>query len=124
MRYRFACDCHNHSSCSPDGNDTVLEMRRRAQELGLWAHTLTDHCECQKFPERYRPRVERAWEEMALEIPQGGSTGFTGASSWAQPNQDLEAAEQALPAGTTTSSSALSTTSVGMRISFSWTTRK
>ena len=28
MRYRFACDCHNHSSCSPDGADTVLEMRR------------------------------------------------------------------------------------------------
>lgn len=96
MRYRFACDCHNHSSCSPDGNDTVLEMRRRAQELGLWAHTLTDHCECQKFPERYRPRVERAWEEMALEIPQGGSTRFYRGIELGQPNQDLEAAEQAL----------------------------
>ena len=96
MRYRFACDCHNHSSCSPDGNDTVLEMRRRAQELGLWAHTLTDHCECQKFPERYRPRVERAWEKMALEIPQGGSTRFYRGIELGQPNQDLEAAEQAL----------------------------
>ena len=95
MRYRFACDCHNHSSCSPDGNDTVLEMRRRAQELGLWAHTLTDHCECQKFPERYRPRVERAWEKMALEIPQGGSTRFYRGIELGQPNQDLEAAEQA-----------------------------
>ena len=96
MRYRFACDCHNHSSCSPDGNDTVLEMRRRAQELGLWAHTLTDHCECQKFPDRYRPRVERAWEKMALEIPQGGSTRFYRGIELGQPNQDLEAAEQAL----------------------------
>ena len=89
MRYRFACDCHNHSSCSPDGNDTVLEMRRRAQELGLWAHTLTDHCECQKFPERYRPRVERAWEKMALEIPQGGSTRFYRGIELGQPNQAL-----------------------------------
>lgn len=96
MRYRFACDCHNHSSCSPDGNDAVLEMRRRAQELGLWAHTLTDHCECQKFPDRYRPRVERAWEKMALEIPQGGSTRFYRGIELGQPNQDLEAAEQAL----------------------------
>ena len=89
MRYRFACDCHNHSSCSPDGNDTVLEMRRRAQELGLWAHTLTDHCECQKFPDRYRPRVERAWEKMALEIPQGGSTRFYRGIELGQPNQAL-----------------------------------
>ena len=96
MRYRFACDCHNHSSWSPDGNDTVLEMRRRAQELGLWAHTLTDHCECQKFPERDRPRVEQAWEKMALEIPQGGSTRFYRGIELGQPNQDLEAAEQAL----------------------------
>ena len=58
LKYRFACDCHNHSRCSFDGSDSVLEMRRRAQELGLWAHTLTDHCECQNFPDRYRPRVE------------------------------------------------------------------
>ena len=96
MRYRFACDCHNHSSCSPDGADTVLEMRRRAQELGLWAHTLTDHCECQSFSSRYRPRVERAWEEMALQIPQGGATRFYRGIELGQPNQDPAAAEEVL----------------------------
>ena len=96
MPYPFACDCHNHSSCSPDGSDTVLEMRRRAQELGLWAHTLTDHCECQNFPHRYRPRVERAWEEMAAQVPQGGSTRFYRGIELGQPNQDPEAAAQAL----------------------------
>ena len=49
-----------------------MAMRSRAQELGLWAHTLTDHCECQDFSSRYRPRVERAWEEMAAEYPPHG----------------------------------------------------
>ena len=96
MRYRFACDCHNHSSCSPDGNDTVLEMRRRAQELGLWAHTLTDHCECQKFPERYRPRVGACLGENGPGNPPGRSTRFYRGIELGQPNQDLEAAEQAL----------------------------
>lgn len=96
MGYSFACDCHNHSNCSPDGSDTVLEMRRRAQELGLWAHTLTDHCECQNFPDRYRPRVERAWKEMALQIPQGGSTRFYTGIELGQPNQDPASAALAL----------------------------
>ena len=102
MRYRFACDCHNHSSCSPDGNDTVLEMRRRAQELGLWAHTLTDHCECQNWTGRYRPRVERAWEEMAAEYPpmgqapQEAATRFYRGIELGQPNQDPQAAQEAL----------------------------
>ena len=96
MKYRFACDSHNHSNCSPDGNDAVLEMRLRAQELGLWAHTLTDHCECQKYPNRYRPRVQRAWEEMALQSPPGTSTRFYRGIELGQPNQDVEAAEEAL----------------------------
>lgn len=96
MRYRFACDCHNHSSCSPDGNDTVLEMRRRAQELGLWAHTLTDHCECQNFPDRYRPRVEMAFAEMSLQVPQGGRTRFYKGIELGQPNQDPDSAALAL----------------------------
>ena len=96
MRYRFACDCHNHSSCSPDGNDTVLEMRRRAQELGLWAHTLTDHCECQKFPNATAPGWSVPGRKWPWKIPQGGSTRFYRGIELGQPNQDLEAAEQAL----------------------------
>jgi histidinol-phosphatase (PHP family) len=98
LRYHFACDCHNHSNCSPDGNDSILEMRRRAQELGLWAHTLTDHCECQKFPTRYRPRVKQAWEEMATQIPREGENlpRFYRGIELGQPNQDEAAAREAL----------------------------
>ena len=40
MRYHFACDCHNHSHCSPDGSDSVLAMRSRAQELNAQAGRL------------------------------------------------------------------------------------
>ena len=70
-----------------------MAMRSRAQELGLWAHTLTDHCECQDFSSRYRPRVERAWEEMAAEYPpmgqapQEAATRFYRALSWASPTR-------------------------------------
>ena len=96
LKYRFACDCHNHSRCSFDGSDSVLEMRRRAQELGLWAHTLTDHCECQNFPDRYRPRVEMAFAEMSLQVPQGGRTRFYKGIELGQPNQDPDSAALAL----------------------------
>ena len=79
-----------------------MAMRSRAQELGLWAHTLTDHCECQDFSSRYRPRVERAWEEMAAEYPpvgqapQGAATRFYRGIELGQPNQDPQAAQEAL----------------------------
>lgn len=95
MEHRFACDCHNHSHCSPDGDHSVEAMGARAGELGLYAWTLTDHCECQNWTERYRPRVERAWEEMkAPRLPEG--LRFYRGIELGQPNQDLEAAEQAL----------------------------
>ena len=95
MRYHFASDCHNHSNCSPDGSDSVGEMRQRAQELGLWAHTLTDHCECQNFPDRYRPRVEQAWKAME-QVPQGGGCRFYRGIELGQPNQDPASAQEAL----------------------------
>ena len=96
MRYYFACDCHNHSNCSPDGDDSVLEMRLQAESLGLWAHTLTDHCECQNFPQRYRSRVEHAWSEMTQQVPQGGHCRYYRGIELGQPNQGVEAARQAL----------------------------
>ena len=82
-----------------------MAMRSRAQELGLWAHTLTDHCECQGFSSRYRPRVERAWEEMAAEYPpmgkapQGTATRFYRGIELGQPITDPKATREALSAG-------------------------
>ena len=95
MEHRFACDCHNHSHCSPDGDHSVEAMGARAGELGLYAWTLTDHCECQNWTGRYRPRVERAWEEMkAPRLPEG--LRFYRGIELGQPNQDPLHAREAL----------------------------
>ena len=95
MEHRFASDCHNHSHCSPDGDHSVAAMLARAQELGLYAYTLTDHCECQKWPDRYCERVHRAWREMTeAPVPQG--VRFYRGIELGQPNQDTAAAESAL----------------------------
>ena len=94
MKYKFASDCHSHSSCSPDGSDSPAAMCQRAQALGLYAYTLTDHCECQKFEERYRSRVENAWAQMGAIAPEG--LRFYRGMELGQPNQDTAAAAQAL----------------------------
>lgn len=74
MEHLYAVDCHNHSAFSPDGFDPVEAKLARAKELGLYALTLTDHCECQAFEGEYRHRARRAWEGMAraeAACPQG-----------------------------------------------------
>lgn len=72
MNHKYAADCHNHSNCSPDGRHEPQAMVNRAKELGLYAYTLTDHCECNEYEEKYRERQAKAWEEMEkLDIPQG-----------------------------------------------------
>ena len=95
MKHRYACDCHNHSSCSPDASDAPAAMAARARELGLYAHTLTDHCECQKYAQRYRSRVEEAWTQMEG-VSQAGGLRFYRGIELGQPNQDTEAAKEAL----------------------------
>lgn len=42
-------DSHNHSSQSPDGENTLEEMILRAIELGIEHYTVTDHLEINKF---------------------------------------------------------------------------
>ena len=46
---RMIADCHNHSTQSPDGENTVKEMAQRAVELGIEHYTITDHLEINKF---------------------------------------------------------------------------
>lgn len=42
-------DFHNHSFQSPDGENSVEDMVRRAIELGMKHYTITDHLEINKF---------------------------------------------------------------------------
>lgn len=55
MDVRGLIDCHTHCRFSPDGEDEPLQLARRAEELGLTAWALTDHCECNTWfePEHY-----------------------------------------------------------------------
>lgn len=42
-------DSHNHSTQSPDGENTLREMAIRAEELNIEHYTVTDHLEINKF---------------------------------------------------------------------------
>lgn len=64
MKYRYAGDCHTHSTLSPDGESSPAAQLGRAVELGLYAWTLTDHCEAQAWEQEYRDRTARAWDAM------------------------------------------------------------
>lgn len=95
MDHQFAVDCHNHSNCSPDGKHSPQAMLDRAGALGLYAYTLTDHCECNQYEEKYRQSAGAAWQAMdSLTVPQG--LRFYRGIELGQPMQDLSGAEEAV----------------------------
>lgn len=95
MNHKFASDCHNHSNCSPDGHHSPQAMADRARDLGLYAYTLTDHCECNQYEEQYRDRCEAAWHAMEqLEIPQGLT--FLRGVELGQATQNMAGAKEAV----------------------------
>lgn len=95
MKYRYASDCHTHSDCSPDGHSPAQEMLRQAGALGLYAYTLTDHCECQKYEERYQARVALAKQTMQEIAPQTPKElKFYLGLELGQPTQNLPVAER------------------------------
>ena len=95
MTHTFASDCHNHSDRSPDGKDTVPAMLARAKELGLYAYTLTDHCECNAYQREYCARTRAAWMAMCITRPVEGVRFYRGLEL-GQPMQDLPGAEEAV----------------------------
>ena len=46
MKYTTISDSHVHSCFSHDGNDPVMMLCDYAMKMGLYALTITDHCEC------------------------------------------------------------------------------
>ena len=95
MHFQYASDCHTHSDCSPDGHSPAQEMLRQAGALGLYAYTLTDHCECQKYEEKYKDRVALAKETMREIAPQAADgLRFYFGLELGQPTQNLPVAEQ------------------------------
>lgn len=102
MKYRYASDCHSHSSCSFDGEAEMSAMCSKALELGLYYYTVSDHCECNEYKYTgyheigYHGVVRKAWEQMnqcaeafpQLRLLKGIELG--------QPLQNPPAAEDAL----------------------------
>lgn len=52
MKYTSISDSHVHSCFSHDGNDPIMMLCDYAMKMGLYALTITDHCECNMYEER------------------------------------------------------------------------
>ena len=101
MRYRYLSDTHTHTNCSPDGTDTAMMMCERAVKLGLYALTITDHCECNAYlQDGYDKTSAQSYLETrkAKSKYQGRLKVLTGIEL-GQPLQDPVAAHCALAAG-------------------------
>lgn len=64
MAFPCLSDCHTHTLCSPDGNDSAAMMCQAAERAGLHAIAITDHCECNDyFKDGYHQSVPRSYLE-------------------------------------------------------------
>lgn len=59
MKYRYLSDCHVHTACSSDASDSAVMMCESAARHGLFALTITDHCECQDYKKAGYDRLIR-----------------------------------------------------------------
>lgn len=70
MNCKYLCDSHTHSNCSFDGENTIKDMCKRAEELSMYSIALTDHCECNFYDEitdffgDFKSQLARAYIEM------------------------------------------------------------
>ncbi len=59
-------DMHCHSRCSFDGEDSVIDLYRAAEEKGLLALAVTDHCECNAYiKDGFKKDIDRSCKEVA-----------------------------------------------------------
>lgn len=95
------CDSHIHTQCSPDASDTAFMMCEAGERAGLYAMTITDHCECNLYrKDGYDESTRRSYLEtrQAAVSFYGKMRVLTGVEL-GQPLQDLHAAEDALGIG-------------------------
>jgi histidinol-phosphatase (PHP family) len=100
MKYRYLSDCHVHSDCSPDANDPAIMLCERAEALGLYALTITDHCECNEYIAKgFDKSIHQSYFEArkAAAVFQGRLQVYAG-MELGQPMQDTHAADDILNA--------------------------
>lgn len=57
-------DCHTHTEVSPDSEEKLSVMCRKAEELGLQAYAITNHVElCRYYPQEYYQTEARNEED-------------------------------------------------------------
>lgn len=98
MKYRYLSDCHMHSDCSRDAEDPAMMMSEAAERQGLYAITLTDHCECNTYQEEgYDHSVRQSYFEAkkAAAVFRGRLRVYAGVEL-GQPLQNLPAAQDVL----------------------------
>ncbi len=101
MKYRYVSDSHVHTRCSSDAVDTSFAVCESAVERGIFALTITDHCECNAFR---RGGYDRSVPLSCAETEKAAAA-FAGrlrvlcGIELGEPLQELSAAEQALGCG-------------------------
>jgi histidinol-phosphatase (PHP family) len=98
MKYRYVADSHVHTDCSKDATDPAMMMCENAARLGLYALTVTDHCECNRFyADGYDKSVIQSYfEAKKAAAVFGGRLHVFAGVELGQPMQDREAAGQVL----------------------------
>lgn len=98
MRYRYLSDSHCHTDCSFDGTDPAMMMCDSAARQGLYAITITDHCECNEYYKDSYSRVVRQsyFEARKAAAAFRGRLHVRAGIELGQPVQNLEAADEAL----------------------------
>lgn len=100
MKFRYISDSHVHTDCSRDASNSAMMMCESAARLGLYALTITDHCECNAYlSDGYDKSIRQSYFEARkasvafsdrLHVYSGAEIG--------QPMQNKSAAQNALDA--------------------------
>ena len=95
------CDSHIHTWCSPDASDTTSMMCEAGERAGLYAMTITDHCECNLYrKDGYDDSIRRSYlETRQAAVSFYGKIRVLTGVELGQPLQDLKAAEDVLGIG-------------------------
>ena len=98
MKYRYVADSHVHTDCSRDAADPAMMMCENAARLGLYALTVTDHCECNLFGSGgYEKSVIQSYfEAKKAAAVFGGRLHVFAGVELGQPTQNPDVASQVL----------------------------
>lgn len=98
MKYRYIVDSHIHTDCSKDAADSAMMMCESGARLGLYALTVTDHCECNAFSsEGYdRSVVQSYFEAKKAAAVFSGRLHVLAGVELGQPVQNPDAADKVL----------------------------